>query len=178
MVYNITLDGRNQGNFQDFVVTGGMVVIQGIPSPGTQNGDNPYDIAIESGNPAVSPLAGSIRYATNRLLDQVINTADLFSGSRLDLAFVDTTGETITATVDTTLAAADQLNLFNARSGILADVYEVAEGGITLTRATADSPLTGFISFTGRSFIFGGQAPYNAVITGTVFSKGTGTIEA
>lgn len=170
--YSITMDGRSQGNFEDFLVTGTMLVTDGIVSTGTVNGDNPIEVVISIGSPAVSPVAGSIRYCTNRAL------YPLFSGSDatlLDFAQVSLQGTTVSVTVDTSLAAANQLSNFNARSGLTANVYLMASGGFTFTQQS-DNTIPGTISLVGQGYIFPGQAPYNAVISGQVLGQGSFTI--
>ncbi|KAF9271467.1 hypothetical protein BGZ68_003590, partial [Mortierella alpina] len=106
------MDGRNVGNFQDFVVSGQMLITQGIPSSGTQNGPNPFDVLITVGHPATNPIAGSIQYTTNRSLYKFINGNNAMSS--IDYAFVTSAGNSIGVTVDTRIAAANQLSNFNA----------------------------------------------------------------
>lgn len=170
LLYNIKMDGRNQGNFQNFYVSGGqMLITQGIPSSATPNGKNPYDVIIAIGSPNVDPIAGSIRYATNRYLYRFIGGA--YSNSLLDFDYVSTKGSQIKVTVDTRIAAANQLSNFNARSGLLADVYLVASGGFEVT--LGKTSLSGAINVIGTGYISPGQAPYKAAITGTMVGRGT-----
>ena len=91
VLYSITMDGRNQGNFQDFVVSGEMLITQSIPSAGTQKGNNPYDIVITIGDPNVNPVAGSIRYVTNRSRCKFIGGTEAIAD--VDYAYVTTTGK-------------------------------------------------------------------------------------
>ena len=170
--YSITMDGRNQGNFEDFLVTGTMLVIDGIISSGTVNGPNPVEVIIEIGSPAVNPVAGSIRYCTNRAL------YPLFSGSDstlLDFSQVSLQGTTVTVTVDTSLAASNPLSNFNARSGLTANVYLMASGGFSFTQES-DNTIPGGINLVGQGYISPGQAPYKALISGQVLGKGSFTI--
>jgi hypothetical protein len=100
VLYSITMDGRHRGNFQDFLLTGGqMLIMQGIPSSGTPNGPNPFDLLISVGSPAVNPVAGSIRYATNRYLYKFINGNGAIS--LLDYAFSTSSGNSSGVTIDT-----------------------------------------------------------------------------
>ncbi|KAJ4322070.1 hypothetical protein N0V84_005008 [Fusarium piperis] len=169
VLFDVTFDGYNQGNWQSWRVRGELLVVRQIPSPGTTNGANPVDVVIAIGSPAVSPVAGSIRYTTNRYLNPFIGgSRDI---TRTDFARVSTTASSVTVSVDTSIAAANQLSIFNARSGALANVYNPASGGFNLA-FWKNGQVTGKISFTGRAPISGGQAPYRAIISGGVKQKG------
>jgi hypothetical protein len=172
VMYSITMDGRNLGNYEEFQVSGQMLITQGIPASPTPNGDNPYDILIKIGSPAATPVAGSIWYVTNRYLYKLIDGTD--ADSLVDFAYVTTTGSTIDVTVDTSVAASNQLSNFNVRSGITADIYIVASGGFSVTLGTTS--LSGSINVVGDTYIFYGLAPYKAVISGTMTGRGTTTI--
>jgi hypothetical protein len=167
--YRITLDGRGRGNFQNFVMTGYLIVFGPISSPATKNGRNAHEVLIVVGSPAANPVAGSLRYATNRYLYKLIGGTN--AESRLDYAYVKSVGNSIGVTVDTRIAAANQLSVFNARSGFLANVYIVANGGFSFTANT--KTLSGTVNFGGRGFIFGGTAPFKASITGVIAGRGT-----
>lgn len=172
LLYNIKMDGRNKGNWENFFVSGQMLITQGVPSSATQNGQNPYDVIISIGSPNVSPVAGSIRYATNRYLYRFIGGA--YSNSLLDFDYVTVHGNQVGVTVDTRIAAANQLSNFNAHSGLTANVYIVASGGFAVTLGTTS--LSGAISLIGTGYISPGQAPYKAVISGTMVGRGTVTV--
>ncbi|KAH7142864.1 hypothetical protein B0J13DRAFT_526309 [Dactylonectria estremocensis] len=175
LAYTLTdvfFDGRNQGNWLPFVVRGSLLVIEGIPSA-TQNGQNPVDIVISIGNPVNSPVAGSISYVTNRYLNPFIRAST--DRTRFDFARVFTTLNTVTVSVDTSSAAANQISVFNARSGFTANVYNPAIGGFNLVFGN-NGQVSGRISLIGRSHISGGQAPYRAIISGIVKQRGRTTI--
>ncbi|KAG0348192.1 hypothetical protein BG005_011684 [Podila minutissima] len=142
------MDGRNVGNFQDFVVSGQILITQGIPSSGTRNEPNPFDVLITIGHPATNPIAGSIQYTTNRYLYKFINGNS--AESLIDYAFVTNAGNSIGVTVDTSIAAANQLSNFNARSGLTANAYIITSGGFSVmlsgTALSGDTCL--FIIFT------------------------------
>lgn len=125
-------------------------------------------MVISIGNPAGNPIAGSIRYVTNRYLNPLI------SGSkdelRTDFARVSTKSGTITVSVDTSIAAFNQLSVFNARSGLLADVYNPARGGFKLV--VKNGKISGWVNFAGRGVISGASAPYKARIGGKAKQKG------
>ncbi|KAJ4169177.1 hypothetical protein NW754_011111 [Fusarium falciforme] len=144
VLLDVTFDGYNQGNWQSYVV-----------------------IAI--GSPIVSPVAGSIRYTTNRYLNGFIGgSKDI---TRTDFARVSTTANSVTVSVDTSIAAANHLSVFNARSGVSANIYNPASGGFNLA-FWKNGKVTGTIGLVGRSPISGGQAPYKATISGLVKQKG------
>jgi hypothetical protein len=149
------------------------MLVQGIPSSGTTNGANPYDVVISIGTPISNPVAGSISYVTNRYLNPFISgRRDL---TRLDFARVSATSNTVTVSVDTSLAAANQISVFNARSGFIANIYNPATGGFNLVFGN-NGVISGKIVITGRAPVSGGQAPYQAIISGKVKQKGTFTL--
>jgi hypothetical protein len=170
--YSITMDGRNQGNFENFLVTGTMLVTDGIVTAGTVNGANPVEVVLSIGSPSVNPVAGSIQYCTNRAL------YPLFSGSALtvlDFAQVSVEGTTVSVTVDTSLAVSNPLSNFNARSGLTANVYLMASGGFVFTHQS-DNTIPGGINLVGQGYLSPGQAPYKALISGQALGKGSFTI--
>ncbi|KAL6407594.1 hypothetical protein AUP68_08613 [Ilyonectria robusta] len=169
ILIDVTFDGWNQGNWQPFVVRGGLLVIDGIPFPTTQNGLNPVDVVISIGSPIGSPVAGSISYVTNRYLNPFISGRR--DTTRLDFARVSATRSTVTVSVDTSIAAANQISVFNARSGLLANIYNPATGGFNLVFGS-NGRISGRISMTGRTPTSGGQAPYQAIISGIVTQRG------
>lgn len=166
VLYDVTFDGRNGANWQPFQVSGKLLIVQGVPS---LNGVNPYDVAFLIGDPIANPMAGSIRYATNRYLNPYISDSRDITG--LGYARVSTTANSLTVSVDTSLAAANQISVFNARSGLIANIYNPASGGINLVFGN-NGVISGKISVTGRSLISGGQAPYQAIIRGKAKQKG------
>jgi hypothetical protein len=168
--YSITMDGCNPNNFQNFFVTGSMLVTNGVVSPATTNGANAVEVIISIGSPAVNPIAGSIRYCTNRYLYSLIGGAN--ANSKLDFARVQKTGSTVNVNVDTTLAASNQLSNFNARSGLTANVFLVASGRFTFTVAKGGA-VSGRAVLQGSGYIFAGTAPYTAIISGKVLGQGT-----
>jgi hypothetical protein len=110
-----------------FQVSGLLLVVQRVPSA---NGVNPYDVAISIGNPIGNPMAGSIRFVTNRYINSYISDSRDITGLRY--ARVSATANSVTVSVDTSLAAANQISVFNARSGLIANIYNPASGGFNL----------------------------------------------
>jgi hypothetical protein len=114
-------------------------------------------------------MAGSIRYVTNRYLNPYISDSRDITG--LGHARVSTTADSVTVSVDTSLAAANQISVFNARNGLITNIYNPASGGFNLVFGN-NGVISGKISITGRALISGGQAPYQAIISGKVKEKG------
>ncbi|PNP55913.1 hypothetical protein FNYG_15442 [Fusarium nygamai] len=74
---------------------GQLYITQGIPSPGTKNGANPYEMYLQSGNPS---QGGYIRFATN---SNLLSLPLKISGSNVDYAKVKkSTNWQIVAQVD------------------------------------------------------------------------------
>lgn len=168
--YAVTMDGRNVGNYENFLISGYLLVTTGIHVPPTQNGPNPYDIVFSVGSPFTNPVAGSIHYVTNKYLDKVIG--DTAAAAGLDFAYVTYTGNTIDVTIDSKVAAANIDSGFNEKSGLHADVYRPANGGFRLTLG-ADKQLSGSIHIRGRSALDSAlTAPYAAKISGNVVGRG------
>lgn len=76
--YNINIEGYTQGNY--FNRSGQLYINSTIAAAGTQNGINPVDVFIGSGNPAATPTTGAIWLGTNN--------AFIGSSSQIDLAYV------------------------------------------------------------------------------------------
>ncbi|KAL2209069.1 hypothetical protein CC79DRAFT_1396010 [Sarocladium strictum] len=168
-LYDVVFDGVGQANFQNFAVTGELMLIKRIPSPGTRNGANPIDVVVRIGNPSGSPVAGSIRYVTNRYLNPFIGGSR--DTSRLDFARVSNSNTQVRVKVDSSIAAANQISVFNARSGLFAEVYNAGAGNLNLVRGS-NGALTGRVNFAGRGLISGSRAPYIANIRGKAKQKG------
>jgi hypothetical protein len=154
--YAVTMDGRNVGNHENFLISGSLLVTTGILVPPTQNDPNPYDIVFSVGSPFTKPVAGSIRYVTNKYLDKVIG--DNAAATGLDFAYVTYTGNTVNVTID---------------SRRLADVYRPANGGFQLT-VGANKQLSGEINIRGTSMSNSTltRVPYVAKISGSVVGHG------
>ncbi|WKT46944.1 hypothetical protein QSH57_011818 [Fusarium oxysporum f. sp. vasinfectum] len=155
LLCDVTFNGRNNANWQPFQVKGELMLLSQLA-------------------PLISnPVAGSISYVTNRYLNPFISgRRDL---TRLDFARVSATSNTVTVSVDTSLAAANQISVFNARSGLTANIYNPATGGFNLVFGN-NGAISGRIVITGRAPVSGGQAPYQAIISGKVKQKGTFTL--
>jgi hypothetical protein len=173
VLYNIVMDGRNRGNYQNFALSGGQLLLtQGLPFGVTANGRNPYEVVVLLGSPAAQPVAGSIRYATNRYMYKLIGGAN--ANAAVDYAFVSQSGATVTVQVDPRNAAANQLSQFNARTGLTAGVYNIASGAFSIVPGT--SSITGLFNLVGAGYIAPANPPYRAALSGTVAGRGVLTI--
>jgi hypothetical protein len=174
--YAITVDGRNTANWEPFFVYGNLIITQGIPSSGTLNGANPVEVLIAIGKPIVNPVAGALRYTTQRALYRLFSGA--WSPAILDYAFVSVTsnGATI-VTVDPARAAMNQASVFNARTGLTAHPWQVSSGGFKFTTYTSGA-LSGAVNLRGRGSIEpgNGRTPYIGVLKGKLSGSGTLTV--
>ena len=176
VLYNVVFDGQNSANWEPFLVSGQILITTGVNTVGTPNGANPVDVTIMIGDPWANPIAGSIRYVTNIYFNPYIHGSSIIllpGFAAVDFAYVTSTDTFIEVAVDPTLAASNQLSTFNARSGLLANVYNPAVGGFKIVFG-ANGAITGTIDLVGRGMISGGEAPYKALISGTPVQRGTG----
>ena len=169
-LYDIALNSNNANNWEPFNVIGELMITDGITATGVTNGLNPADIIVEVGSPAANPVAGSIWYTSNRYLYKA------WSGTNpelaIDYAYVSADGARLNVTVDTRLAAANALSSFNARSGLLANVYIVAGGTWDITADDAGN-LSGGVVLVGNGYIEPSAAPYVAAISGVLKDAGS-----
>ena len=107
-LFDVTVQGSASGN--GFQRTCQFVITQGISSPGTTNGRNPYDVALVCGSPWQRQERGAITYTTNTVL--------LGGAQQLDTATVSYSNSVIGITVDSRIAAG-LLNVFTVNSGLL-----------------------------------------------------------
>jgi hypothetical protein len=172
VLYKITINGINQGNAVPFKWSGGeLLYTSNIASPGTRNGRNGRELVIALGSPGTNPVAGSIRYISNRYLYKLFR-GNWWSVSALDFAFISTNLKSnLKLTVDQNIAAANSLSTFNTHTGPVAQVYIIAAGNINISWNSR--LLVGKINLVGRSFIGAGWATYKATITGTPVGKRT-----
>lgn len=158
-VYNVIIQG--QALDISFQREGQLLITQVPIGPaGTQNGINPFEVFLISGNPGGSPESGAIWFMTNN--------AFLGSDSQIDLAFTTFDPETqiITVQPDPNLSAVGA-NVFNARSGLLANAYQIFDGAMQIQSQDNWQTITGQINILGTGAIFHSNSPYTAVISGT-----------
>ncbi|KAF4459216.1 hypothetical protein FALBO_14028 [Fusarium albosuccineum] len=172
VLYDVAFNGLNEGNLVPFRVLGQLLIIKRIPVKNTSNGANPVDVVIKIGNPAGNPIAGSIRYVTNRYLNPFLG--GIHDETRTDFARVSVKSGTVKVSADTAFSQVNALSVFNVRSGWLADVYNAYSGGFTLT--VKNGKITGKVGFRGKQVISGAAPPYRAKIGGKAKQKGKITL--
>ena len=158
-VYNINIHGQALDiPFQ----REGLLLITQVPigTAGTQNGENPFEVFLASGNPGGAPESGAIWFMTNN--------AFLGSDSQIDLVFTTFDPETqiITVQPDPNLSAVGA-NIFNARSGLLANAYQIFDGTMQIQSQDNWQTITGQVNILDTGAIFHSNSPYTAEISGT-----------
>jgi hypothetical protein len=145
----------------------GMLLITQVPigTAGTQNGVNPFEVFLLSGNPGGAPESGAIWFMTNN--------AFLDSDSQIDLAYAmfDPENQIITVQPDPNLSAVGA-NIFNARSGLLANAYQIFDGAMQIQSLDNWQTINGQVSILGTGAIFHSNSPYIAEISGTYAGEG------
>lgn len=170
--WNVTLSGTALG--YPFQRSGYLIVTPTIDEYGaSQNGVNPLDIWLVSGNPMTSPETGSIWFASNRAFYSSIG--DVNADSLLDLAYVgwDSASATLSVQVDPNIAAASTFNLFNATSGLLADAYLVRDGQLVVQFQDNWNTVVGQAALVGTQHLYYTSTPYNVTISGAYGGQGT-----
>jgi hypothetical protein len=182
-LYNIQLDGRNSKNWEQFLIRGQLMITDGITTSGVTNGLNPVDMLISVGSPAANPQAGSIWYSSNRYLYRL--RAGTQAEAAIDYAYVTSAPGKLNVTVDSKLASSNALSQFNARSGMLANVYLVVGGSFNLK---VGNSVSGSIELVGTSYpplpksrqhnryILAATTPFSALVSGTLLEKGSRVI--
>ncbi|KAH7166341.1 hypothetical protein EDB81DRAFT_782156 [Dactylonectria macrodidyma] len=169
-LYDITFNGLNQGNFEPFRVQGELMFIKKITSPGTPNGANPVDVIIYIGNPIGNPIAGSIRYVTNRYLSPFIGGAR--DATRADFAYISKTSNKVKVKIDPYMAVKNPSSLFNAKTGFFtASVFNPVSGGFYFV--LKNGKISGNVNIVGKDGVtLAARAPYKAIVGGKAKSKG------
>jgi hypothetical protein len=163
-IYNVIIQGQALDiPFQ----REGMLLITQVPigTEGTQNGVNPFEVFLISGNPGGAPESGAIWFMTNN--------AFLGSDSQIDLAYTtfDPENQIITVQTDPNLSAVGA-NVFNARSGLLANAYQIFDGAMQIQSLDNWQTINGQVNILGTGAIFHSNSPYIAEISGTYAGEG------
>lgn len=184
-VYDVTISGTTyfgNTNFphsdtrytpqQDFTLRGVLFVLPTRDRSGVNfdNGVNVRDVGLKVGSPASAPQAGSVWFATNTTVfaDMGVGNA-LQRYASLDTAFVtvNNAGNRIRITVDDqSVARTSQLNSFNVKSGLTANVYQILAGGMELRFSSSGSRVSGSLDFIGSGYMYPGSSRVKAKITG------------
>lgn len=176
LVYKVNLTGTANGNV--FNRTGLLLITDSITQLGTRNGVNPVDVALFSGNPTGSPSTGAIQAVTNTKLAGLNGSTGPLVMSALDLAYVSATnnGNCISVKPDqTSLLALYDANpdIFTASSSLVAQIYYVQLGELSVCSSDGYRNLNGTINLYGSSY-FGGFQPtirYLGALSGSVLGK-------
>ena len=160
---------------QDFELNGTLVIGPAQESSGVNfnNGINARDVGIFVGSPSASPTAGAVRFATNSAVFSDAGKGNARQKSAaLDVAFVTADEQGILKVrVDDKAARTVQLNTFNVRSGLLANVYQVLAGGMELKFYDGGQMVRGTLDFAGSGLIQPSSARVRATITGRTGSN-------
>lgn len=150
-----------------------IVATPGITRSGTNNGINPRDFYLITGDPGTSPAPGVIEWATNSALHDLAHGSSSSSRARIDTAYVRCSGRSIAnlacnIDVDSRVSLSDVQNNFNTSSGVTADIYRIHSGGMELRFSNGGSRVTGQTKGTlwGRGYLYG-WGRYGATISGT-----------
>lgn len=168
--WNVTIQGNAMG--YAFQRNGFLIATAPIDRVATQNGINALDFWLASGNPGATPESGSIWFATNRAYYSLIGDAN--AGSQLDLAYVNYDSQSATFDIrpDPSIAAASTFNLFNAQSGLLADMYLIREGQMLVQFQNDWNTVVGQANLVGTEHLYYSNVPYNVTITGSYGGSG------
>ncbi len=174
--YKINMTGKTWGTY-NFQRSADLFVVKAIKAAGTKNlnnGANPYDVGIKSGNPAGNAVIGSIWYGTNTGICSYMNIdcSTAPANAALDLAYVKwLNSKTMQIDLDgryynTSAAGASLLaflNIFNGTSNYYySKVFRINSGKIIITFET-DGTVKGTINISGSSL--GGIEPVSYVAT-------------
>jgi hypothetical protein len=163
-VWEAIIQGEVQG--QRFQRQAFVYLTTPLSSAGTMNGANPFEVAIISGNPPVTPEPGAIWFSTNSALRG--------GTAALDLAYVsyDPTQALILLQPDPNLSATG-LNVFTAFPGVTADIYQIFGGSIYLWSQDGFATILSQINILGTGAIFHSNTPYVAFLSGRFIGSGS-----
>lgn len=154
LIFNIRLTGSASG--WAFNRVGRLALSPTVSRYGTQNGVNPYDALIVSGNVFAGGGSGAISFATNSFL--------MGGRAAIDMAFVSYNSKTGTLQiqVDGRLGQTYS-NMFTVKDGLLATPWAV-QGGTAAIQIGKQS-VSGYLNLQGRGAYWGG-ASYYATFSG------------
>ncbi|KAA9377019.1 hypothetical protein F5972_21495 [Microbispora cellulosiformans] len=154
--YEVTITGA--AGQADFEREGTVRVLDTISEVGTTNEVNVVDVCLVSGFPAARPEAGAIRLGSNSGCDPDASAA------HIDLAYVETDGQTVTVRPDERVAATLGNN-FTAGSGLAAGLYAPVSGQMSIT-IDDGGDLSGTVDIVGYGGAGFGEIRYQAEISG------------
>jgi hypothetical protein len=163
-LWNVVLQGESQGvRFQRQAL---VAITTPLSSAGTTNEPNPFEVVIVSGNPGAYPESGAIWFTTNSSL--------LGGQAGLDMAYVyfDSNQSLVYVRPDPNMSAVG-INVFNAYSGLTADMYQIFDGAIYLWSRDGFATIEGWIDILGTGAIFHSNTPYRAYFSGAYAGTGS-----
>ena len=170
--YNVQLAGATA--YGGFARTATLAVLPPLDVSGVNfdNGQNPRDVALVSGNPPAAPEQGAIWFATNNGVYDLLGLQTTTGDALADVAVVtaDPGAGLVRIDLDPNAARTVHLNTMNARGGLLANVYQLLEGRIDLRFANGGRTVAGTVDLVGNGFIEPGPSPYRATLEGTLAS--------
>lgn len=134
------------------------------------NGRNVRDIGIFVGSPFASPQAGAVWFATNTTVFADVGIGNVNQRlASLDVAYVtvnERSGAIGVRVDDQSIARTSQLNSFNVKSGLTANVYQILGGGMELRFNRRGSQVSGALDFIGSGYLYPGSTRIQATISG------------
>jgi hypothetical protein len=163
-LWNVVLQGESQG--VSFQRQASVAITTPIDPSGSTNGANPFEVLIVSGDPGANPESGAIWFSTNSAL--------LGGQAQVDMAYVDfdPNQSLLYVRPDPSLSAVG-INVFNAYSGVTADVYQIFDGAIYLWSQDGFTTIEGWIDILGTGAIFHSNTSYRAYFSGSFAGSGS-----
>lgn len=160
--WNVTLQGESQG--QTFFRQGVLYVTPTLTTD-TTNDVNSFDVFLVSGDPASAPESGAIWLMTNNAIAG--------SPAQLDLAYMtfDPNAQFLQVQPDINMSAVG-INIFNAYSGVTADVYQIFDGVMQIQSQDGFSTFSGIVDILGTGALFHSNTRYTAYLSGTYAGEG------
>jgi hypothetical protein len=158
--------------YQNFTLQGALVVLPTRDASGVNfdNGRNVRDVGIFVGSPFASPQAGAVWFATNTTVFADVGIGNVNQRlASLDVAYVtvnERSGAIGVRVDDQSIARTSQLNSFNVKSGLTANVYQILGGGMELRFNRRGSQVSGALDFIGSGYLYPGSTRIQATISG------------
>jgi hypothetical protein len=171
-VYEIQITGATA--HEQFTRSGQLFLLPPLDISGVNfdNGQNPRDIAIISGNPSATPEPGAIWFATNNGAFDQAGLQTTTGDALIDVVFMESDEDAgrLDITLDPNATRTVQLNTMNSRGGLTANVYHILEGSASFQFTDGGERVGATIDFVGDGFIEPGPSPYQATVDGVVIS--------
>ncbi len=158
--------------YQTFTLRGLLVVLPTRDRSGVNfaNGRNARDVGIFVGRPFSSPQAGAVWFTTNTTVFADVGIGNVNQRlASLDVAYVTVAERDGTISVrvdDQAIARTSQLNSFNVKSGLTANVYQILGGGMELRFSSNGRQVSGNLDFIGSGYLYPGSTRVQATISG------------